>query len=175
MNNQKLVLAIVAAVTVLVVGCDKLVGGGWIPGLYGGKANFGVIIQCEDTEFGPVAVGNFQYNDHSAGVRFHGLFDLYTTAMSNEYETCAEAKETAQEYGYGYSIHATGECKTQPNKRSGRFYIQYDSFEHRDWPPEFHHRLRVVTDGCGEIGGGQYVNVGFVQGGNINMIQDSNF
>jgi hypothetical protein len=56
---------------------DAVRGGGWVPSESGeGKATFGFQLTC-DKETGDVE-GQFQYNDHTAGVAFHGVvqYDL---------------------------------------------------------------------------------------------------
>ena len=63
-----------AGVIVIIAGCHKVTGGGWIAGVNGGKATFGFQAQCVDDEFGDPSQfeGQFQFNDRGAGVRFHG-------------------------------------------------------------------------------------------------------
>lgn len=60
----------------LITGCHILGGGGWLPGLNGGKAHFGFEAHCvQEDGFSLFYEGDFQYSDRSAGVRFHGTFE----------------------------------------------------------------------------------------------------
>ena len=68
MYSNKLILTFLFGIVIIAAGCKTLVGGGWINGLEGGKANFGFTIKCVDTDLGPKAKGQLQYSDKSVGV-----------------------------------------------------------------------------------------------------------
>lgn len=78
-KNKAVIGGLILLPVILVAGCHKVMGGGWIPGVNGGKATFGFQAQCviadpaETGEEGPwFHKGQFQFNDHLAGVNFHG-------------------------------------------------------------------------------------------------------
>lgn len=71
-------VGLIAVVALLLVGCKTMRGGGWILSATGqGKATFGFQLQCKgggEPDCAEVS-GQLQYNDHSAGVRLHGVAD----------------------------------------------------------------------------------------------------
>ena len=127
MKIGKVSIALLSAVILTIAGCHHFTGGGWFPGLYGGKAHFGFQMKCADTgEAGPTFPyvfwdGQMQFMDKSAGVRFHGDF-IFTVAVSGP-ASCEEAAEFLADLGGTLYEAQTilGTCRTQPGKVPGTF------------------------------------------------------
>jgi hypothetical protein len=77
-------------------------GGGWIPaGEAGeGKATFGFQLTC-DSLTGEVR-GQFQYNDHAAGIAFHGVVDDQIDGCTVTLSSASSGSDPAPGYS-GYS------------------------------------------------------------------------
>jgi hypothetical protein len=158
------VLGVVGLVAV-VAGCDKVTGGGWIPSSTGqGKATFGFSAVCknqEDPIVGPVAAlheGQFEWDDHTAGVSFHG--DVEPTLSLNALGTCKEAAQLIDQ-----NINATllGEYRPQPPGAPGSFEANVtDNGE----PGINGDSICVALQGGPHNG---YTNCGVIEGGNIQV------
>ena len=115
-----------AGVIVIIAGCHKVTGGGWIAGVNGGKATFGFQAQCVDDEFGDPSQfeGQFQFNDRGAGVRFHGDVNANLSYIGFPEEwSCSDIVEFVnppEELG-----HAAfqGQC-TSPAGTTGTFSVE---------------------------------------------------
>lgn len=113
--------ALLLGVAVVLVGCHKVTGGGWLAGLYGGKANFGFEARCVTTNGNENRFyeGQFQYQDRSAGVGFHGDIDTgFTATWANNCEDAAIPLSTLNE------AQLTGTCISQPGGVSGSFSVR---------------------------------------------------
>lgn len=171
MKTRLVVLTSVTAAVVMIAGCYKLIGGGWFEGLYGGKAHFGFQMQCKETgEAGPEFPwvfwdGNFQFQDKSANVRFHGEF-IWTVAVSDELASCEEAAEyLAEDFGGSMfeAQYASGKCRTQPGNVPGEFEV---SFVDDGKPGKSDGDWISVWTNC-TPDGEEYFNEGTLGGGNI--------
>jgi hypothetical protein len=141
----------------LLAGCDKATGGGWIPGTMDAQANFGFTVKCRTTQASdgsPIANlydGQIEWND--GAIRFHG--DVQPVQMTG---SCEDVHQPA------VTVFFQGTYRPKPNGLPGSF-------------------VAMVTDG-GEPGtingdaiaiqlnGGQfngYSNGGSIQGGNIQI------
>ena len=151
MISNKYLLGLMVAMPLLLAACHKFTGGGWIDGLYGGKANIGFTAQCEDTEEGVVVLGQLQYNDKSAGVRFHGEFEYYDGFV----ESCLYHDELPDQ------ATLAGSCKTRPGNVEGEFSILVSDFDADGLPDNIFLYTNCTPDGV------LYVHSGDLRGGNI--------
>lgn len=122
---RKSLLAVLAGSILIVAGCYKVTGGGWIAGVNGGKATFGFEGRCVDENdpfFGAVQTywkGNFQYNDHSARVRINGELTPSNSLLGAPVSNCRDVDVKAVEYGLAdfvngtEPIELTGTCVTK--------------------------------------------------------------
>lgn len=116
-------VAVMIGMTVAIVGCHKVTGGGWVAGLYGGKANFGFQARCvagtgDQKEFS-FYEGQFQFQDRSAGVRFHGDIDPgFTAGWENNCEDASVPLGPVDEALF------SGTCVSQPGGIVGSFSVQ---------------------------------------------------
>jgi len=121
-----------AGVIVVIAGCHKVTGGGWIAGVNGGKATFGFQAQCKTEESTPGETdflfyeGQFQYQDPGANVRFHG--DVNTNQSFLGFGALASSCEELVDLGaqYGATINEaefTGECVSRPGGAKGTFKV----------------------------------------------------
>jgi len=150
--TNKYLLGLMVAMPLLLAACHKFTGGGWIDGLNGGKANIGFTAQCEDTEEGVVVLGQLQYNDKSAGVRFHGEFEYYDGFV----ESCHHLDDSLP-----YQATLAGSCKTQPGNVEGVFNMLVSDFDADGLPDNIFLNTDCTPDGVG------YVHSGDLRGGNI--------
>lgn len=164
MISRKLVLATITVLTVIAAGCHLLGGGGWLPGLYGGKANFGFTAECyEEDGMYLFHRGEFQYMDKSAGVRFHGDIEA-SLGVSGFEGSCAELSVlVGNDLGSPYAAQLYGTCRTQPQGYVGTFEVYV---EDNGTPGMAGDYIEVRTYGCGEEGG-DYEHTAFLGGGNI--------
>ena len=93
--NYLVIVAIVLGTTAGLTGCKKTTGGGALTGLlYGGKITLGFQMRCKNVAGSGHITGQFQYNDHTNDVAFHGLIDkplqAITQAQELELETCED-------------------------------------------------------------------------------------
>jgi len=165
------VIAPLIALVVIVAGCHKVVGGGWIDGLFGGKAHFAFQAQCEDYlgedgwYYADFFTGELQFMDRSAGVRFHGDITVAGSIFSPDPVTCEElGAALVQDFGEGAIFF--GDCRSQPGNEPGTFSVTVENHEGgKGWMrADF---ISVETD-CtpdGEL----YYNEGVIQGGNISL------
>jgi len=134
-SAARLACALAGAI-VIIAGCHKVTGGGWIAGVNGGKATFGFQAQCRsgtaelDFGGGPITLpelsfyeGQFQYHDKSANVSFHGKTtpDNFLLGFPG---SCDEL--VAEMNANGIATNATsfsGECVTRPGGVAGTFAI----------------------------------------------------
>lgn len=130
MKTKLFVTSFVTAVVILIAGCHHFIGGGWFPGLFGGKAHFGFQMKCRETgEAGPDFPwvfwdGQMQFMDKSADVRFHGEFVWVVAVADDVAANCEEAAEyLVGEFGGSlYEAQSiSGECRTQPGNVPGTF------------------------------------------------------
>lgn len=150
METRKLLLIIaLATMVVITTGCTvlpgKYTGGGWIPGVEGGKATFGFQMRFD----GETVTGQVQYNDHGPnGVKFHGVVDdmVWLTEAS----------------GYG-----TGTATVTPGGETGTFGIYIaDNGEPGAMDPADFIWVTLTTPS------GTYSNSGNLGGGNIQYHPD---
>jgi hypothetical protein len=165
------VLPLVIASTLVLTGCEKLTGGGWIPSLMPGeKATFGFSAKCRDgtTALGlPVALlyeGQFEFDDHSANpqvVRVHGNVEPldFANVVGQTCQDVANEPDVLMTGVFG------GTYRTQPKvgpSNTGEFLVEViDGGEGGTINGDFF---------CVDlVGGVTYTNCGDVQGGNIQV------
>lgn len=169
------VLPLVIASTLVLTGCEKLTGGGWIASLTPGeKATFGFSARCKDSTDAlgvPVALlyeGQFEFDDHAGNpqvVRVHG--DIEPQGFANvPGSTC---QDVANEPDVLMTGIFAGTYRTQPKmgpSSEGEFAVQvFDNGEGATIDDDF---LCVHLVGFA-IGGLVYDNCGDVEGGNIQV------
>lgn len=154
MKHLRIVI-VIAGTAVLLAACHKFTGGGWIEGMNGGKAHFGFTAQCEDLNPGVALRGQLQFNDKSAGVKFHGKFENYYF----EDESCDAL--VASWAGSENGIDAVGSCRSQPEKNEGTFELVAWDNDADGYPDTISIAADCTSDG--EF----YVHGGELQGGNI--------
>jgi hypothetical protein len=163
MIMKKIIMASMAGIILLAAGCHILGGGGWLPGLNGGKAHFGFEVECveeDDTYY--FHEGDFQFMDKSAGVRFHGEV-TWSLGLGGEYSSCEEAAVgffTSEDL---MTAQFSGACRTQPKGYEGTFTVYV---EDNGTPGMAGDYIEISTIGCGEDGG-DYEHAGVLGGGNI--------
>jgi len=93
---------------------DFVTGGGWIPGLYGGKATFGFVAGFKDDSASPS--GHLTYIDHSAAtkvmstdVMFYG--NSLSCPAANQRTFSGDAQVNGQS-GFSYTVCATDNTDT---------------------------------------------------------------
>lgn len=132
---RKLALALLG-LTVVIVGCHKVAGGGWLAGVNGGKATFGFQGQCRagttelDFGGGPITVtelafyeGQFQYHDNGANVSFHGDISPNNFALGFP-GTCDELVAWMAENAIATNESSfAGECVSRPGAVAGTFKV----------------------------------------------------
>lgn len=125
-SAARLACALAGAI-IVIAGCHKVTGGGWIAGVNGGKATFGFEAQCVDDESGGYAQfeGQFQFNDSGAGVRFHG--DVEPNAFYGGFPedlSCSDVVEVpGAAWGPLNQALFRGEC-TSPGGITGTFSVE---------------------------------------------------
>jgi hypothetical protein len=161
MMSKKRVLCAAAVMTVAISGCHILGGGGWLPGLYGGKAHFGFEAHCVQVDdLSLFYEGDFQYSDRSAGVRFHGAFEL--NAGIGGGTSCEQV--VVDVFPDELSIaELSGTCWSQPDKHQGTFTVYV---EDNGTPGMAGDYIEITAIGCGPDGG-DYAHAGTLGGGNI--------
>lgn len=171
---------VLVCVTLASAGCHKVFGGGWLGGLYGGKATFAFQAQCVRQDLGGgdmnwLYEGQFQYNDHSAGVTFHGDIEPFIAALQLD-TTCQEDTEAS-----GDPLNEAlfvGQCVSRSGRKTGSFsvhvvdngspnsldddYIQVNTPSILDI---FNPNATACTDD-----GLAYFNAGTVGGGNLSSL-----
>ena len=170
-TTRAFVLTALCVLIVAVAGCHKVVGGGWIDGLYGGKAHFGFQAQCEEfmDDDGWYNAGFFtgqvQFQDKSAGVRWHGEFEIANIVFSPDPLTCEEVgAAVVSELGNYAEMH--GECRTQPGNVAGEFSVIVEDLEGEvGWDRS--DTIHVITDCTPD--GSVYEHSGQLRGGNISF------
>ena len=165
MNIKKIMIVVLAGALLTVAGCHLLGGGGWFPGLNGGKAHFGFNAECYEDDDGYVFHGGeFQYMDKSAGVRFHGEFEALNTVYGWE-GTCAELTEQLVDMDIiaPNVVELAGTCRTQPKGHVGTFTVYVEDNGKRGLAGDY---IEVTTEGCGKQGG-DYSHAALLKGGNI--------
>jgi hypothetical protein len=134
-SAARLACALAGAI-IVIAGCHKVTGGGWITGVNGGKATFGFQAQCkpgEPSDFGPALdffVGQFQYHDKGAKVSFHGDVIANNFALGfpgscrDLGELIAENAEVLEQFGFSTKeAEFTGECVSRPGDVQGTFKV----------------------------------------------------
>ena len=123
-SAARLACALAGAI-IVIAGCHKVTGGGWIAGVNGGKATFGFQAQCVDDEFGDPSQfeGQFQFNDRGAGVRFHGDVNANQTYVGAPEEwSCSDIVELVFPAELNQALFQ-GEC-TSPGGITGTFSVE---------------------------------------------------
>jgi len=162
MIMKKAIFAITVAAILIVSGCHILGGGGWFPGLNGGKAQFGFEAECyeeDDSTF--FYRGDFQFSDKSAGVRFHGDLEWGLAIFGGG--SCEEVVGTGFPEEDWNAAEFSGTCRSQPEGYEGTFRVYV---EDNGTPGMAGDYIEVSTTGCGEDGG-DYEHAGILGGGNI--------
>jgi hypothetical protein len=149
--SKKLLFGLMITVLLLLAACHKFTGGGWIDGMNGGKATFSFVAQCEDTDEGVVVLGDFQFNDISARVRFHGEFEYYYDGVV---ESCHHLADSLPD-----QAQLVGTCKTQPGNVEGQFNLIVSDVN--GWTDYINVITNCTPDGT------EYSNGGELRGGNI--------
>ena len=176
-SAARYVLASFAAILV-VAGCHKVTGGGWIDGVNGGKATFGFQAQCVKADpFGSGDAwwqyeGQFQFNDRSAGVRFHGDINIQASSFIEGQplpDTCEESVELTDPDALNVAF-ITGTCRS-PGGVLGSFSVEVvDNGTPGSLAGD---QITVQTPILGFAGtpctddGNAYSNSGVIGGGNI--------
>ncbi len=166
---KRIVMASMAGAVLIMAGCHLLGGGGWLPGLYGGKAHFGFRAECYE-EYDPDIQediylfhrGEFEYMDKSAGVRFHGEIEASFGIFGFE-GSCAELVAAVGSPEDLVKAQFSGTCRTQPGKYEGTFTVYV---EDNGTPGMAGDYIEISTEGCG-ADGGDYAHAGTLGGGNI--------
>ena len=166
---KNIVVATIVAILLLLAGCHILGGGGWLPGLNGGKAHFGFSAECYE-EFDPDIQeniylfhrGDFQYMDKSAGVRFHGEIEASFGIFGFEggCDELVAAIGTPEELA---TAQFSGTCRSQPKKHEGVFTVYVEDNGKPGMTGDY---IEITTEGCG-ADGGDYFHSGTLGGGNI--------
>lgn len=158
--------AAVIGITVAIVGCHKVTGGGWIDGVNGGKATFGFQAQCVNEDGYRFYRGQFQYNDLGAGVKVHtellrvGFFGISDTA-----ESCENAADIVGSLaGVTNQAQLVGSC-TGPTGEEGLVWI----FVTDEGVPGSikGDSIFVDIDAVCTTDGQPYSNSGIIRGGNL--------
>lgn len=170
--NRAFVIVAVTALTALAVGCHRLNGGGWIDGLYGGKAHFGFQARCEERidadgwYEAAFFVGQFQFMDKSAGVRFHGEIQVDKILFDPEFPVSCEEVGAAVVAELGNYAEFSGECRSQPGKVPGIFTVAIEDLEGQvGW--DRNDTISIETDCTPD--GEWYANSGQLKGGNLSF------
>ena len=168
----KLGITLLCSTMLFVAGCHHFIGGGWFPGLFGGKAHFGFNMKCAETgEAGPnfpwvFYDGNMQFMDKSADVRFHGDF-VWSVAVFDGVSSCKEAAEDILGGQFGGSmfeaIGIMGTCRTQPGNVPGTLSM---ALEDNGTPGASAGDFISVSTDC-TADGSFYTHSGALGGGNI--------
>jgi hypothetical protein len=110
------VVSLVIAAMLLLVGCRKATGGGWLPSATGaGKATIAFTANCKQRGSDAMLTGQLQYHDRPAGVRLHGMVN-FTAAAS----TCAEMASLSDPN----ESRLSGPYRPQPGGKGGTFNVQ---------------------------------------------------
>jgi len=166
---RKIVIASMGGAVLFMAGCHLLGGGGWLPGLNGGKAHFGFDAECYE-EYDPSLDddiylfhrGEFQYLDKSAGVRFHGDVEASFGVFGFE-GGCDDLVAEIFSPGELVTSQISGTCHTQPGNLEGTFTVY---LEDNGTPGLAGDYIEISTEGCG-ADGGDYAHSGTLGGGNI--------
>lgn len=166
---KKFLVAATVATLLLLAGCHILGGGGWFPGLNGGKAHFGFQAQCYEEFDDDIQEnmylfhrGNFQYMDKSAGVRFHGEIEA-TFGIFGFEGSCDDLVASIGSPEELITAQFSGTCRSQPGKHEGVFTVYV---EDNGTPRMAGDYIEITTEGCG-ADGGDYAHSGTLSGGNI--------
>ena len=176
MRRTILLLATMALTIVVLAGCEKATGGGYIPSQPTGadKATFAFSTKCKNTtlENGDVIgelKGQLQYNDREADVRFHAFLKPITVEVGEPGVTdaCVFLDEQAeQEFGEDSFVL--------------EYRVQGGPKEEEDLEVDLV-RIHVVDSGEPGINGDEftievlsgpyegYTNTGTIEGGNIQV------
>ena len=170
----KLGITLLCSTILFVTGCHFFIGGGWFPGLFGGKAHFGFNMKCAETgEAGaqfPFVFwdGDMQFMDRSAGVRFHGDFVGVVGVGGSGPSSCKEAAVLG--FGiFGTQFEAefiSGDCRTQPGNVPGFFDM---TLEDNGTPGFSAGDFISVFTNC-TADGSVYNHSGTLGGGNIKSV-----
>ena len=163
MFNKKVFVVAMVGSLLLMAGCHLLGGGGWLPGLNGGKAHFGFDAECyEEEDIYLFHRGDFQFMDKKAGVRFHGEIEASIGIFGFEggCDELAVAVFLPEEL---VTAQFSGTCRTQPGKHVGFFTVYV---EDNGTPGMAGDYIEITTEGCG-ADGGDYAHSGILGGGNI--------
>jgi hypothetical protein len=156
------------AFALVAAGCHKVNGGGWLTSSTGeGKTTFAFHGKCVEGEDGQFLFyeGQLQWNDHGAGVRFHGDVEV-ALGVSDGLETCEEAATAlADTFNGGDDSQAqlNGTYRPQPRGAPGDFELDVDD------------NGEPGSNGdtvCIQLFGGLYdgyTNCGTIQGGNVQV------
>jgi hypothetical protein len=153
-------LTLLTLLAVFVAGCSAQ-GGGWLDSSTGeGKANFGFTINC--TQIDPhniVLSGQVQYNDHAAGVKFHGEIEQPFT----------QASEISCDDPFAVSPPTfIGTYRMQPSGESGAF--TWSATDYGEPGPSEGDRILVrLYDGPAFQSAPFYVHGGVIRGGNVQV------
>lgn len=163
--------AAIAATAMLVVitGCHKVTGGGWIAGVNGGKATFGFQGQCVradlygDGERSRFYRGQFQFNDSMAGVKVHTEM-LPVAFFGDLSETCEESADWLGSLGSLSQASFVGEC-TGPGGDTGLVFVDIVD---EGVPGSINgDSVSISIDAACTADGQPYSNSGIIRGGNI--------
>jgi hypothetical protein len=162
------VVAVATALALVAGGCHKVTGGGWITSSTGtGKATFGFSASCVVDPSAPDLFtfyrGQFQYNDHGAGVRFDAEITP-DASVGDGARTCEEAADLlVASFGATGTAILSGEYRPRPKGAPGAVSVVLTDAGH----PGIGEDMICVTLSDGAHSG--YEHCGAVQGGNINV------
>lgn len=159
-----------AAILVVIAGCHKVTGGGWIEGVNGGKATFafeGKCVRVDPFETGePESFfyrGQLQFNDRLAGVKVHTEM-LRVALFGDTSESCEESADFFGSFGSLYQATFGGLCYG-PNREIG--FVSVDVVDEGLRGSFKGDSITISIDGVCTSDGQPYSNSGIIQGGNI--------
>jgi hypothetical protein len=166
MARRILVVLAMTAVGLLVAGCERATGGGYIPSAIpgGGKATFAFSAKCtpttnEDGSASAVTKGQLQYNDRAADVKFHANIDGTLTEFPAPPDICEESDgdESVDTFFGEYRVHG--------GPKEGEGTVELEVRDNGE--PGINGDEVTIALEDGRHGG--YTNSGTVQGGNVQV------
>ena len=176
-------IPLVVAFALVMSGCTKITGGGWIHSLSpepGERATFGFTARCKDTTttVGGVSVpaavlhdGQFQFEDHGLGVSVHGNVEALPL-QEFPLTTCKELRSEPNLLGSGVF---GGAYRTQPGmtpSHEGEFFAQvFDAGKAPKIDPVTGNVMadEICIDLTGVTVAFTYSNCGALQGGSLKV------